>query len=208
VAVATTDSPEDTPLVALCEKLGVKVFRGSEEDVLDRFYMTAKEFAPGGILVRLTGDCPLHDPEIISKTVEAFRKNNCDYAANINPPTFPDGLDTEVLGFETLERAWHEASLKSEREHVTLHIRNHPEKFKIHNFTNEKDLSAIRWTLDQKEDLEFVRNVYSRLASKGIFGMNEILELLRKEPEITESNRNIERDEGLRLSLENDEVVK
>lgn len=208
VVVATTTSPEDDRLADLCKRLGCECFRGDEEDVLDRYYKAAVAFGSPEVIVRLTGDCPLHDPVIIDKLVNRFLDSQADYVSNIDPPTFPDGLDTEVFSFSALEKAWKEACLKSEREHVTSYIRNHMDKFKAVNIKCEKDLSAHRWTLDEKEDYEFISRIYENLyKKKPAFGMEDVLELLAKHPELEEINKRFTRNEGYQKSLQEDEIV-
>ncbi len=209
IVIATTDSPKDDPVAALASHLGVPCFRGSEDDVLDRYYQAARVHAAGGTVVRLTGDCPLHDPAVIDQVVRTFHQAQVDYASNVTPPTFPDGLDVEVFAYAALERAWREATLKSEREHVTLHIRNHPERYRQANVTCPADLSALRWTLDEPADLDFVRAVYGRLyRANPAFGMADILALLQAEPGLAGMNQGIIRNAGLIKSILSDSEVK
>jgi spore coat polysaccharide biosynthesis protein SpsF len=205
VIVATTVSPEDDALVVVCERIGVPTFRGDPTDVLDRYYQCARTHARNDVLVRLTGDCPLHDASVIDQVVTYFLSARYDYAANTHPPTFPDGLDTEVFTYSALERAWSKATLLSEREHVTYYIYTHPEEFRIGNLANAVDLSAHRWTLDEPADLLFIRRVYTELKMLGhTFGMHDVLDLLRRRPDFLELNSDLERNAGLRLSLELD----
>ncbi|MEM2679660.1 MAG: glycosyltransferase family protein [Candidatus Hadarchaeales archaeon] len=207
IVVATTTNAEDDEIVKIAEQCRVKTFRGSEDDVLDRYYRAAKEFK-ADVVVRITADCPLIDPEIVDKTVEFFLKGDFDYVSNTVRPTFPDGLDVEVFSFDALKKAWENATKLSEREHVTPYIRKHPEKFKIGSFEAEHDLSHLRWTVDREEDLRFVREVYERIG-KEIFHMQDVLELLREHPELAEINRGIKRNEGYEKSLREDrEIVK
>jgi spore coat polysaccharide biosynthesis protein SpsF (cytidylyltransferase family) len=207
--VATTIHPSDEKLVEICRKAGVDCFRGSEEDVLDRFYRAylsaGKSF---NTLVRLTGDCPLNDPAVIDKVITEFLKTDCDYVANVNPPTFPDGLDTEVFKASALEKAGNESKMKSDREHVTWYIRTNPDLFKKSNVVNNLDLSAHRWTLDEEADYRMIKTVYENLydANPG-FGMADVLQFLSENPEVESLNRNITRDEGLKKSLKNDRKV-
>lgn len=205
VVVATTTLAEDDPLVALCEKLGIASFRGDSVNVLDRYYQCARTLARDDVLVRLTGDCPLHDPVVIDRVVAFFHGGQYDYAANTHPPTYPDGLDAEVFSFRALERAWHEATLLSEREHVTYYLYTHPEFFRLGNLALEEDLSAHRWTLDEPADLEFIRQVYAALyPSRKNFGMQDVLALLKERPELLDINQDIVRNAGLAKSLEQD----
>lgn len=202
VIVATTVKEEDDEIVKIAEQCGVKSFRGSEDDVLDRYYQAAKELG-ADVIVRVTADCPLIDPLIIDKTIEFFLKGNFSYVSNALKPTFPDGLDVEVFSFEALHKAWEKATKLSEREHVTPYIWKHPEDFKIGNFESGLDFSHLRWTVDKEEDLQFVREVYKRIG-KEFFHMEDILELLRKHRELTDINRGIRRNEGYEKSLRED----
>ncbi|MBN2328959.1 MAG: glycosyltransferase family protein [Candidatus Omnitrophica bacterium] len=206
VVVAATRNPIDDPLQACCETLGVACFRGDEDDVLDRFYQTAVQY-PADVIVRITADCPLLDPNVTDHVVHAFLEGQCDYASNTQVCTYPDGLDTEVFSFQALERAWREARLLSEREHVTPYIKNHPEIFRLKSVENDCDLSALRWTLDEPTDLEFIRAVYENISCE-FFGMEEILTLLQSHPDIGRINQGIERNEGYQKSLREDRIVK
>jgi len=208
IAVATTPSTIDDRICELCEQLGYECFRGSEDDVLDRYYKAVLALGPAEVIVRLTGDCPLHDPAIIDKVVMYFLDSNVDYVNNANPPTYPDGLDVEVFSFATLKRAWQEARLKSEREHVTSYIYKHPDVFKIADVKCERDLSDKRWTLDEQQDYEFIKLMYKNLYKKSPgFGMEEILGFLAKHPEFEQINKHLSRNEGYQKSLEEDNAL-
>ena len=209
VILATTVHETDAPLVDLSAALGVETFRGSVDDVLDRYYRAAL-FAKVDIVVRITGDCPLMDPPLIDRTVEGFLEGDCDYASTSYPAaTFPDGLDIEVFPVEVLEQAWREASLSSEREHVTPYIWKNPELFRLKSIVNSCDLSAMRWTVDEENDLRFARQVFQHLddGTGRIFGMNDVLDLLDLHPEIGRLNRRIGRNEGLQKSLREETQV-
>jgi len=205
MVVATSHHSTDDAVEHLCQKLNTNCFRGSEEDVLDRYYQAALRHQVNCI-VRLTADCPLADPHVIDRVVGAYNPREHDYVSNIDPPTFPDGLDTEVFSFAALERAWRDAKLPSQREHVTLYIRNHPELFRLANVVNETDLSAMRWVVDEARDLEFVREVYRRLGN-NIFFTEDVLRLLDGEPSLQKINGSIMRNEGLLKSLARDEAA-
>jgi spore coat polysaccharide biosynthesis protein SpsF (cytidylyltransferase family) len=206
LAVATTTDRQDAPLVDVCARLQVPCFRGQVEDVLDRFYQAARALGTPDVLVRLTGDCPLHDPAVLDKVVAHFRTRACDYASNVNPPTFPDGLDTEVFSAAALERTWREAKLPSEREHVTPYLRNHPERFRLSNVTHTTDLSPLRWTLDEERDLAFFRSVYEELG-RTEFGLEDVLRVLAEAPSLQTLNAGIRRNEGLLKSLARDKAT-
>ena len=191
IIVATTDLKEDNIIPKTVKKYdkSVGIFRGSKDDVLDRYYKAAKEFN-ADVIVRITSDCPLIDPKLSDLVVEAFQKNECGYCCNNMPSTYPHGLDTEVFSFEALERAWEEAKIPYEREHVTPYIRENPNKFKLLNVKSNVNLSHLRWTLDYPEDFEFITEIYKRLyPKKRIFYMGDILDVLNKEPWLIEINQ-------------------
>ncbi|HCE45651.1 MAG TPA: spore coat protein [Lentisphaeria bacterium] len=208
--VATTVNPSDEELVEICGKMNVDCFRGSEDDVLDRFYQA---YATAGMdfetIVRLTGDCPLHDPAVIDKVISEFLNSESDYVSNVDPPTYPDGLDTEVFSSAALVKAWFEAKMKSEREHVTIFIRNRTDLFRKSNVRNSADLSSYRWTLDEESDYRMIKSVCENLYdARKDFGMDDVLEFLGKHPEIDAINRKIARNEGLLKTLNEDKKVK
>lgn len=206
VLVTSTD-PSDDQLAALCAEQGVDCHRGSLNDVLDRFYQAASRFGAANI-VRLTGDCPLTDPDVIDRTIDAFLQGDYDYLSNALHPSFPDGLDVEVCRFETLATAWREAVLPSQREHVMPFIYQHPERFRIGYYRHTQDLSHLRWTVDQPADFAFVEAVYERLyPAKPDFGMQDVLTLLENEPGLLDLNRQIPRNEGFVLSQAQDEAT-
>lgn len=211
IVLATSSTEKDDLIEKLCKNKGIPLFRGSEADVLDRFYQAAKYFGAknGDSIIRITGDCPLIDPKIVDEIIKMFIEKDSDYGANVNPPTFPDGLDTEIMKLSALEKSWKEAKLLSEREHVTLHVRNHPEIFSISNYTSDVDYSDLRWTLDEPEDFEVIKLIYENLYSEDkVFLMEDVLKLLVTKKEITEINKKLMRNEGLIKSLVNDKEVK
>ncbi len=190
VVVATTTQPADSAIVAFCRELGVACFRGSEDDVLDRYQRAALQHDAQAV-VRITSDCPLIDPRIIDKTVQAFLVERPDYASNGVVRTYPRGLDTEVIAFQALELAWHEARQPYERSHVTPYLYETPGKFRVLSVTADRDYSACRWTVDTAQDLEFVRAVYARFASEG-FLWSDVVKLLEREPELAAINASVE----------------
>ncbi|MFC1920729.1 cytidylyltransferase domain-containing protein [Chloroflexota bacterium] len=190
IIVATTDSEKDKAIITLSRKCGVETFAGSEMDVLDRYYRAASEYEVDTI-VRITADDPLKDPEVIDKVINSYFQNNgqIDYASNTIKPTYPLGLDTEVFSLKGLERAWKESDEQYDREHVTPYIWRNPQIFRLHNVTNDEDLSNLRWTLDTDDDLEFMKQIYTALYHEGeIFLMKDILDLLKKNPEMSRVN--------------------
>jgi len=210
IVVATTTRKEDRVLRELAEKSGAKAYCGSEDDVLDRFYQTAK-LQGAEVVVRITADCPLIDPHLIDRMVGYFEdnKDRFDYVGMGTPNHYPDGLDTEVFSFKALEKAWKEAKLKSEREHVTPYIWKNEKLFRIGAVALDKDLSRFRWTVDEERDLRFVREVYKHLYREGqLFATEEILELLSRKPELLDINQGIQRNEGYAKSLKEDSIIK
>jgi spore coat polysaccharide biosynthesis protein SpsF len=210
IIVATTTRTIDDPIEIECKNNKILCYRGSENDVLDRYYQTARNFKlekDDGI-VRITGDCPLIDPNVVDEVIKLFNKTNSDYASNVDPPTFPDGLDTEVFKFSTLERAWREAKMSSEREHVTTYILNHKQYFKIANLKNDINLEHLRWTLDENEDFKFIKYIYERLYdNNSLFLTKDIIQLLKDNPQIGLINNKFKRNEGLQRSLISDGEV-
>lgn len=203
VAVATTTDPGDDVIETYCQAERVPCSRGSQADVLDRYYRAADQFK-ADVIVRLTSDCPLLDPAVIDKVVGTFLAGQFDFVSNVQEPTYPDGLDTEVCSRDALGRAWREARLTSEREHVTSYIKKHPELFRLANVENETDLSELRWTVDEPQDLELVRRVYRHFTASRFFGMNDIVTLLREDPQLTIVNAGFARNEGYLKSLRED----
>lgn len=207
VFVATTINKNNLPLVQLCSAHNIRVFYGSEEDVLDRFYQLAKLICPDHI-VRITSDCPVLDPEIIDLIIENHLKLNCDYTSNTIEDSYPDGLDTEVFTFSALKKAWQEAKLLSEREHVTPYIKKHPELFSHNSVVSKVNYGNKRWTLDTDRDFEFLESVFKHLYhSNNFFGMNDILNLVNKQPSLEKINANIIRNEGYIKSIEKDKTI-
>jgi spore coat polysaccharide biosynthesis protein SpsF len=202
VVVATSTDHTDDTIQAWCEKEEISHYRGSLDDVLDRYYQAAKIHKADAV-VRITADCPAIDPTIVDEVVMGFLTGGYDYYGLSGE--FPDGLDCTVFSFAALERAWREAKLKSEREHVGPYVEKHPELFKIGGYNKFKGLSHHRWTLDEPRDYEFLQAVFARLSQKGTpFLAAEILALLDKEPEIMAINSNIVRNEGYLKSLAED----
>ncbi|MBI4442280.1 MAG: Gfo/Idh/MocA family oxidoreductase [Acidobacteria bacterium] len=204
--VITSQQACDDPIESFCAANDIPCFRGSEEDVLDRYYRAAIYFQ-ADVIVRLTADCPLIDPEIIDETIMAFQNNAFDYVSNSLHRSYPDGLDTEVFWFATLARAWSEARWKSEREHVTAYVLKHPELFQLGNVASPVDYSNLRWTVDQPQDLELIRAVY-RKAGDGSLGLAQVLSLIQNNPELQDMNSGIIANEGYYRSLAQDELIQ
>jgi len=208
VVVATTVNEADLEIALAAERLGAKVFRGSEDDVLDRYYCAAKEYGMKDI-VRITADCPLIDPKVIDGAVEHYFNAKSDYCSNSVERTFPNGEDVEVFNFGALERARKEARLISEREHVTPYIWKNPGMFRLTAFKNKEDLSEKRWTVDREEDLRFIRIVLEALYPVNpYFHMEDVLDFLRRNPHLEDINKGIHHREGYLKSLREDKIVK
>jgi len=202
IVIATTSSNEDDIISDFAKKNNYSCFRGSENDVLDRYFKCAKK-NNFEIIVRITSDCPLIDPNIVDKVIEKFESMNYDYVTNTFPRTFPKGLDVEIFKFSILEHMWKNAKLPSEREHVTQFLIN-KEKYKIGNIQNEQDLSKLRWTLDQEEDYRFLCEIIQRIKKRPIL-INDVLSVLSNELHLSKINSHIDPDEGLKKSKKEDE---
>ena len=204
IIVATTTNAEDDQIVNYSKNLGIDCFRGSSKDVLDRYYQCAKEYLVSTI-VRITSDCPLIDPEIVDSVINMFENNSYDYITNFLPnPTFPSGTEVEIFSINALKKAWENAKLPSEKEHVTPYFSNHQDEFKITHIKNSENLSHLRWAVDKMEDLKLVRKIVSKIKKRPIL-MKNIVDLFSKEPELTEINKNVNRKEGDTKSLKEDQ---
>jgi spore coat polysaccharide biosynthesis protein SpsF len=201
LVLATSINPEDQALEGIAREAGLACYRGSLDDVLDRFYQAALPYRPSHI-VRLTGDCPLADWQVIDKVVRFALDGGYDYASNTIRPTWPDGLDVEVVRFEALETAWKEATLPLHREHVMPFIHTQPQRFCLGNLENNRDLSGLRWTVDEPQDFDFVTRVFSALYPRDpAFTTEDILDFLSGHPEIVTLNSSIERNEDYLQAL-------
>jgi glutamate-1-semialdehyde aminotransferase/spore coat polysaccharide biosynthesis protein SpsF (cytidylyltransferase family) len=196
IVVATSDAADDDKVAEACEHKNIAVFRGSEQNILDRFYHAAKNHH-ADVVVRITGDCPLIDPEIVDRVVAAYLRGECDYASNTLVCTYPDGLDTEVFSFSALETAWRDARRAVDREHVTPFLRT-SRRFKLRNVESElgRSLRHLRWTVDEPCDLEFVRAVYAHFGAEKSFGWRDVLSLLDAQPALGQLNAGRVRNEG------------
>ena len=190
LVIATTSDPADDVIVNECDRLGVNVFRGEEDDVLDRYYFAARAF-DADVIVRITSDCPLIEPEISDATIRAFLGRRPDYASNTLQRTFPRGMDTEVVTVQALADAWKSAKQSYQRSHVTAYIYENPRKFDLLSFAGEVDYSSQRWTLDTPEDLRFIRAVYEHMEDPDNFNWRDVLLLLEEKPELLELNGHV-----------------
>jgi glutamate-1-semialdehyde 2,1-aminomutase len=194
VVLATSNEKNNEKLIALVQSLGYRCTIGSENDVLNRYYESAKSIETDAI-VRITGDCPLVDPKLVDKCIIDFKNSNVDYYSNTDPLTFPDGLDVEIISFDSLERANNEALSKFDREHVTPYIRN-SKSFSRSSLKCNENLSHERWTVDEPEDLIVVTNIFEHFSPNIFFDWRQVLELRKLHPFLFEENQKIINNEG------------
>jgi spore coat polysaccharide biosynthesis protein SpsF len=191
VIVATTTAPEDDPVTVFCQKRGFPCYRGDPVDVLDRYYQAAKAYRAETV-VRLTGDCPIIDPSEIDRTVSAFFRSGVDFAANRLPPpwerTTPIGMDTEVVSFEALEKAWQFATADYEREHVMPYFYEKDGRFNIKLVDHTPDLGHLRLTVDTSEDLQLIRLIVEHFGATNDFSLTEVVDFLENHPELLQIN--------------------
>ena len=203
IVVATTREKKDDVIVNFCKDNQLLYYRGNEEDVLDRFYQAALQYN-AGIIVRVTSDCPLMDPKVTDSVIK-FYLDNPDHDLVRTGPTYAEGLGTEVFPLSSLETAWREAKMKSEREHVTPYLWKHPERFKIKTLQLLQDLSYLRMTVDEEIDFQVVETIFKHLYNDNtLFYTEDIIELYKKKPYIFEPNQNVIRNEGYIKSLNED----
>jgi spore coat polysaccharide biosynthesis protein SpsF len=194
VTVACSPESSDDAIVAECAKLGVRVHRGSDSDVLDRYHGATVAFQPEAI-VRITSDCPLIEPEVSDKVIARFIESGADYASNTIDRSYPRGLDTEVCKRVCLDRAWSEATEPYQRVHVTPYLYQNPELFKIVQVRGETDLNELRWTVDTPEDYEFICRIFAHFDGQDDFTWHDVLAMLKLNPGLDEINRHIRQKE-------------
>lgn len=197
IVLATTDNPLDDKLYHWAKENGVDIYRGSENDVLNRYYGAAI-YSKADVIVRITADDPFKEPVLIDEAVNTLQKGGYDFVCNNCPPSYPEGLDIEVFTKEALDIEEELSTSDFEREHVTQYIYHHPDDFKIFNLSNAgENLSCLRWTVDTEKDFQMVTRIYSSLYKNDaeIFHMNDILQLLKEHPEIGRMNSNVVRSE-------------
>jgi spore coat polysaccharide biosynthesis protein SpsF len=192
IMVATTLDDSDDPIETLCIQHGIQVYRGSQFDVLDRYYQAALQ-ANAEVVIRITADCPLIDAEEIDRTVDAFFNSGVDFAANRLPwgRNVPIGFDTEVCTFTVLERAWKEADKTFEREHVMPYLYDEPGRFKVLLVQREPDYGHYRWTVDTQEDLNFIRTIFQMFNGRDDMSYQEILDMVHTHPALKEINAGV-----------------
>jgi spore coat polysaccharide biosynthesis protein SpsF (cytidylyltransferase family) len=207
IIVATTESQDDDVIEALCKRLDVACYRGSVDDVLDRYFQAAKQYHATHI-VRLTADCPFQDYAVVDALISDFTSNSLDYESNSITPTYPDGFDAEIFTVSALEKAKMHATLPSEKEHVTAYIYKNPDIFSFKNFAYEKDYSYMRLTMDTVEDFQLLSKLAPFVYGSGQYiCLEDILDYINERPHLLEINKKSERNEGYQKSLEQDGVV-
>lgn len=203
IIVATTKRKKDDPIINIAKKSKIKWFRGSKNDVLDRYYQAAKKFNLKWI-IRITADCPVIDPKESMKVVKYLKTKNVDYVA-LDDNTYPDGLDTEGFTFQSLEKAWKNARLISEREHVTPYIKKN--KCKKATIRYKENLSNLRFTIDYDEDLLFLKSLFEKIEDKESINLKQILRILKENPKLVNINKSHFRNEGYQKSIRNDKII-
>jgi spore coat polysaccharide biosynthesis protein SpsF len=192
IVIATTINPLDDAIEQWACQNNINCFRGDEENVLSRFYFAAKKFN-ANIIVRITADDPFKDYEIIDNVIDVLINEQLSFAYNNNPPTFPEGLDTEVFTFDALEEAHNKSNSLFEKEHVTQYFYRNKNSFPQTNVFHDVNISNLRWTIDTQKDMEMARRVYDSLYCENeVFSMNDILQLINKNPEIALINQDVQ----------------
>ncbi len=197
VVVAASEESQNDELQSVVESLGYRITRGSEKDVLNRLYTSAK-YLNADVIVRITGDCPLVDAELVDCCIRGYKTTGVDYFSNINPPTYPDGLDIEVISFKALQRANNETNSDFDREHVTPYIIN-SDSFSKSSMQHVENLSSLRWSVDEPEDLVVVTNVFNHFSPDILFNWNQVLRLRESCPELFVENQKIKNNEGITI---------
>jgi spore coat polysaccharide biosynthesis protein SpsF len=202
IVISTSVEESSIPIIEFAKQYKIPYFAGSEEDLLDRWYQTAKKFKASAI-VRVTADCPLVCPDLVDWLIWNYQTHEVDFVSNARPKaTYPHGLDIEIFKFKALERAWKEIKDPLMREWGSANFFEHPDKYRTFNLTNDIDLHNMRWTVDYPEDLEFVREVYKRLYKEdGVFLMSDILEVLRKNPNLAKINKKYAGEDTYKVAM-------
>lgn len=193
VIIATSTASPDDAIVHLCEQLDAPHFRGSENNVLARYYEAARHFRVDPV-IRITADCPLIDPQVLDAMIDAFAAERADYLSNTQQRTFPPGLDVEIFSFYALAQAHHSATKPYEREHVTPYLYQHPQQFRLAEYQNRANFAHFRLTVDTEEDLRLVDAVYAHFIARGVgprFSLDELMAFLSSRPDLVEINRHV-----------------
>lgn len=198
IVVATGTGKENDPLAEHVKNIGFNVFRGSEDDVLARFYEASLKFKADAY-IRVTGDCPLIDPQLVSDVINKYKESNVDYISNAINPKYPDGLDTEIFSAAALKRSFEEAEERYEREHVTPYIRESG-KFKCVSVEGEIDYSENRWTVDEPADFKLIEKIFEHFGKGNLFSWNDVLRFKNENPKVFLINEHIKRNEGATMN--------
>ncbi len=193
IVVATTTNPADDPIAELARNLGVACFRGSEEDVLERVLLAAQG-QEADVIVETTADCPVIDPGVVDQAIATFLSNGADYCSNTLSATYPRGLDVQVFPTRVLAEVAALTQDPADREHVSLYIYSHPERYRLVNLASglEPRAADLRLTVDTPEDLELIREIYGSLyPDNPLFGLPEMLALFARQPDLAERNRHV-----------------
>lgn len=192
IIIATTNDGSERPIVELANKMGIDIFKGSESNVLERYYLASKEYR-SDIVVRITSDCPIIDPAIIDSVIKLYLENNYDYVSNTQVRTFPRGMDTEVFSFACLEKAYQNAEAEYEKEHVTPYLYLNPKLFSVGQYTSTENNSLYRLTVDTREDFELISIILSNLYPENHhFSLQDVLQLMKNCPELIHINKHVE----------------
>ncbi len=193
IVLATTTNPIDDKLVEWCKDNDIPCFRGDESNVLKRYYDAATKFK-ADIIVRVTADDPFKDPKVIDSVINMLKNESLDFAFNNCPPSFPEGLDTEVFTYDAIKKAFEAKTTDFEKEHVTQYFYHNPEKFNLKNFSYKEDISNIRLTVDTDQDFELAEKIYERLTPKEqMFYLDDIISLFNREPALLNINKGVKR---------------
>ncbi len=200
IVIATTTNFKDDQIEQWCKENNIACYRGSEDDVLNRYYCASVAY-PSDVIVRITADDPFKEPAVIDKVVNKLINEGYDHVTNNYPPLFPEGLDCEAFTFSVLKTTNESARDIFEREHVTQYIYRNQDKFKVGNISHYENLSHLRWTIDKEADLEMVKSIYAHRSPKcvGILLMEEILDILKNNPDIISLNSKVERSAMYKL---------
>lgn len=196
VVIATTQDRSDDVIVALCERLSIPFFRGDTEDVLDRYYRTVKQRG-ADVVVRITSDCPLIDPQVIDAAIRLFNiQRGYDYISNVVQRTYPRGMDCEVFPFSLLEKIHRDATHAADREHVTLFVRLRPHLFHLGHLLYQTDESYYRWTIDAEDDFKLIREFFEHFYPQNpAFSLEDCLELVKRKPALSKLNEHVQQKE-------------
>ncbi|KHF39884.1 cytidylyltransferase domain-containing protein [Halalkalibacter okhensis] len=195
IIIATTEKKEDDVIVQICNQNSIRCFRGSEENVLERYYKAGLKYH-ADLIVRLTSDCPLIDPFIIDRVITTYLQHNYDYVSNTIERTYPRGIDVEVFSMSILQEVYNEASTLAQREHVTPFIYQNPIRFKLGNVRYGTNESRQRWTVDTNEDFELISKIITLLyPTNKNFTIEDILKLIKNNPDLEKVNSHIEQKE-------------